>query len=85
MRTGVTGTGPYGRVCYEDIKRAAELLRVTITGRELYPGDLYLAGRNNDVHLLTCRRVNVETGWVIPVEPAYAYDICECHAVEDNT
>ncbi len=45
---------------------------------KIQPGDLYVAERNTGPHLLTCRYVNVEDGWVAAVENAYPFDTNEC-------
>lgn len=50
------------------------------TGRDLRPGDLFLAERNTGPKLLTCRHVD-ERGWVMAVESAYSYDVWECRKV----
>jgi len=50
---------------------------------EIVPGDLYIAERNTGPKLLTCRKVFPvgEGGYIVPVESAYAYSICECRKV----
>ena len=54
-----------------------------ITGRNLKPGDLYIAKRNTGWQLAKCLYVNQEEGWVMPDPPAsvYSYDCWECHKV----
>lgn len=44
------------------------------------PGDTYLAERNLGVRLLTVKKVH--NGYIIPVEPAYPYDVWECVKIE---
>ena len=42
------------------------------------PGDLYLAGRNTNIELLTCKRVGLNGSCIFPEENAYPYDTHEC-------
>lgn len=45
---------------------------------EIKPGDLYLAGRNTEPHILTCKNVDPR-GWIIPQEKyQYSFDLHEC-------
>lgn len=65
------------RVTKEDIVEAARLLDVEICDDPVKPGDLYLAGRNVGVKLLTAKTIH-PNGWVVSKENAYPYDIGEC-------
>jgi len=55
---------------------------VTGGGRDIEPGDTYIAERNSGLKLLTCRDRNDEGGWINPVEIAYPYDTHECIRIE---
>ena len=41
------------------------------------PGALYIAGRNTEPQLLTCKSVN-DRGWIVAKEMAYSFDWHEC-------
>lgn len=45
------------------------------------PGDYYLARRNTGTHLLECKSVS-ERSYIVPVENAYCYNICDCIKIE---
>ena len=63
--------------------KAADDFGMTICfSTEIKPGDLYLAIRNQEPQLLTCKEVNIIRNWVVPVEDAYLYDIHECFGLE---
>lgn len=53
------------------------------TGRDLKPGDLYVAKRNPVIGwlLLECHEVNFEQGFVAPKDGEYCFDFHECHKV----
>lgn len=44
----------------------------------LQPGQKYWAKRNGPGVVLTCKYVNNEEGYVVPVEVGYPYDLHEC-------
>ncbi len=68
------------RVTFDDIQRAALDLGVQLVDEPIQPGDSYLAGRNTNVVLLTCNKI--EMGCIFPVEKyQYPYDIHECHKI----
>lgn len=57
--------------------------RVVAPGRELKPGDTYVAERNTGPVLLTVERIGRKLGCIIARERlAYPYDIGECYKVE---
>jgi len=56
--------------------------RVTGMGRDIRPGDTYIAERNVGLKLLTCRENDKENGWIIPDGNAYPYDTGECIRIE---
>ncbi len=68
-------------VTEQDYLDAAEELGVKIVKEEIQPGDLYLAGRNTGIHLLTCCENNKDKSWIVPVEGNYCYDTWECRKV----
>jgi hypothetical protein len=45
---------------------------------KLQLGDTYLAQRNGESKLLTCKEVSTIYGYVVSVEKACCYDIPEC-------
>lgn len=47
---------------------------------DIKPGDSYIAMRNTGLRLLTCKEVR--SGFVVPTEPEYPYDLWECVKVE---
>lgn len=51
------------------------------SGHDLSPGDTYYACRNTE-QLLTVQKVDLENGWVAPVEMAYLFNLRECVGVE---
>jgi hypothetical protein len=71
----------YPRQTVGDFLSAAKEIGVEFLARPVQDGDLYLASRNTGIKLLTARKVDHGNGWVVPVEPAYVYDIHECQAV----
>ena len=50
-------------------------------GRLLSAGDTYYAARNTE-QLFTVKNVNLNEGWVVPVEVGYPFDLGECVGVE---
>ena len=48
---------------------------------DIGPGDLYLAGRDTGLHLLTCREVG--TGCIHATTWAYSFDLWECVKVKE--
>jgi len=47
-------------------------------------GDLYIAERNSGPKLLTAKRIDIENGWIVPVDRyAYPYNIGECVKVKE--
>lgn len=69
-----------GRVTAQDYIDAAKELGVEIISEPITPGDLYLAGRNCGVKLLTCRKVDPRN-WIESTTPDYSYDTWECKKV----
>ena len=74
------------RVKYDDIEKAAKELGVEVSklshwDEPISPGDMYLAGRNTGVKLLTCWKVNEDLFCIHPKEKAYPYDFSECFKV----
>lgn len=65
----------------DDIRAAADALGLVLLGRPPVEGELYLAGRNGPVYLLTCRKV-CDT-YICANGTYYAYDTYECHAVRE--
>ena len=53
------------------------------SGKDLKPGDLYVAQRNTMIGfiLLTCKKVDFDKGWVEPEEMEYLFDLHECRKV----
>lgn len=51
---------------------------VVAEGKNIGPGDVYLAKRNTGWKLLECKEHNQETGVVFPSSMDYAYDSWEC-------
>lgn len=51
------------------------------SGIYIEPGDTYLAKRNTEWKLLTCKEHKKEDGYIIPVESEYPYDTHECFRV----
>ncbi len=43
---------------------------------DIKPGELYLAHKNNGPQILTCKKN--EVSFIVPVEHAYCYDMCDC-------
>lgn len=66
-----------GRVTEQDYIDAAKDLGVTIVSDPIEPGDMYLAGRNTGIKLLTCRTVDPR-GWIGPTTRDYPFDTWEC-------
>lgn len=56
------------------------------TGKDLKPGDLYVARRNSVIGwiLLECHEVDFESGFVVPKGGEYCFDFYECHKVIQN-
>ena len=72
------------RVTAQDLADAAKDLGVQIVDEAIQPGDLYLAGRNTGVHLLTCQSVHPNS-WIVATTLAYSYDTWECVKVVEIT
>lgn len=53
-----------------------------LRGQLIEPGDTYMAGRNTGPHLLTAKVVDTDNWWILPVEPAYPFDLHQCVKVE---
>ena len=51
-------------------------------GKDIKPGDTYIAERNVGLKVLTCKENNQDRGWIVPVESAYSYDTGECIKIE---
>lgn len=51
--------------------------------KEIQPGDLYVAERNTGPHLLTARKVNLESGCIFSTCGAYPFDLPECVKVQE--
>jgi len=66
----------------QDYFDAAKKLGVTIVDEEIKPGDMYLAGRNVGIQLLTCHKVT--DNYIVPKEKAYPYDVWECKKIQIN-
>ncbi len=60
----------------------ADGLVLTVSHKDIEPGDTYVAKRNTGWHLLTCRAVDMGLGCVYNNEGAYPYDLRECLTVE---
>lgn len=58
-----------------------EGIKLEIADRPPVNGEMYVAERNVGKQLLTAKFVDEVNKWVIPIENAYLYDICECKAV----
>lgn len=71
-----------GRVIRQDYIDAAKELGVEIVDEPIKPGDLYLAGRNTGVKLLTCKRVDPRC-WIEATTMDYSYDTWECKKVQE--
>lgn len=58
------------------------IVDIDTDGRDLQPGDKYVAKRNHSISwvLLTCNSVNLEGGWVVP-DGGYCFDLHECSKV----
>lgn len=72
--------GPFD--CYNKWDRTIEFEGVKVIvddSAEIKPGDNYLAKRNQEWKLLTCREIG--SGCIHPVEMAYSYDTHECFKV----
>lgn len=54
-----------------------EGLTFIVASEKIKQGDLYLAERNTGIKLLTCEEVN-PSGWIVPKEKDYCYDVPEC-------
>lgn len=72
------------RVTLLDYIKAAQDLNVRIVTESIEPGDLYLAGRNTGIHLLTCLKNNKKGAWIVPIEDAYCYDTWECKKIVED-
>lgn len=70
------------RVGKIDLEDAAIFLGVRILDRPVQVGDMYLAGRNTGVKLLTATRID-HRRWVENAEGFYPFDTWECVPVED--
>lgn len=77
-----TMSGIHGRVNRADIDAAAASLDLRVLDRIVQVGDLFLAGRNTGIKLLTAKTVEARH-FVTSVEGAYPYDTWECYPVED--
>jgi hypothetical protein len=72
------------RVDVEDYIAAANSLGLEFIARPVQKGDMYLAGRNTGIKLLTAKEVDHDRSWIVPEEfPFYLYDTWECRAVID--
>jgi len=49
------------------------------TNEEINSGDIYIAEKNTGPKLLTCKKR--ELTFIVPVENAYCFDICDCMKV----
>lgn len=58
-----------------------EGVKMEIVDRPPINGEMYVAERNIGKQLLTAKFVDNINRWVVPVEKAYLYDLCECKAV----
>ncbi len=71
-----------GLVVEQDYIDAAKELGVEILDEPIQPGDLYLAGRNTGIKLLTCKKVHpYPRGWIEPTTLDYSFDTHECKKV----
>lgn len=66
----------------QDYQDAAAFMGLRILDRPVEVGDLYLAGRNTGIKLLTASKIDPRH-WVESVEGAYPYDCSECMPVEE--
>lgn len=70
------------RVTEQDYIAAAKELGVEIVNEPIQPGDLYLAGRNTGIKLLTCKAVEPHPrDWIVPTTMDYSFDTRECMKV----
>ncbi len=58
-----------------------EGLKLEIADRPPIDAEMYVAERNVGKELLTAKFVDTKNRWVVPVEKAYFYNLCECKAV----
>jgi hypothetical protein len=58
-----------------------EGVKLEIADRPPIEGEFYVAERNIGKQLLIAKIVDTTNRWVIPVEKAYVYNLCECKAV----
>jgi hypothetical protein len=58
-----------------------EGIKLEIADRLPINGEMYIAERNVGKQLLTAKFVDEVNRWVIPIEMAYVYDLCECKVV----
>jgi hypothetical protein len=77
----MSGSGVLDRITKEDCKKLANYLGVSITEEEIFPGDMYIAGRNTEPVLLTASYI--ENGCIYPTTIHYPYAICECYKVKE--
>lgn len=72
------------RVSEKDYIEAANELGVDIVDGPITPGDMYLAGRNTGMKLLTCESVDPKQ-WIVPTDSfAYSYNTWECKKVQEK-
>ncbi len=71
-----------GQVTPQDYIDAAKELGVEILDEPIQPGDLYLAGRNTGIKLLTCKKVDPRH-WIEATTLDYSFDTWECKKVRE--
>ena len=68
----------------QDYIDAAKELGVEFVDEPIQPGDLYLAGRNTGIKLLTCKIVEpYPRDWIVPTTMDYSFDTRECKKVRE--
>ena len=64
------------------VEVADDTVEAEMTSQSLLrPGAMYLAKRNTGWKLLTCRLVDTQRHFVVPMEVAYCFDTWECYRV----
>jgi hypothetical protein len=70
----------------QEIENVAALLNIELDWDNApNPGDLYVANRNVEPVILTCRKVNLDKWWIEPQEEiAYIFDVHECVRIKST-
>lgn len=81
---GMSDTASRPRPKLEDYQKAAEFAGVILLDRPPAVGEMYLAGRNTGIKLLTAGVVS-DRNWVEPTDgESYYYNTSECIAVQES-